>query len=535
MNPFSRSWYPVALISLATLATPAARAQTFGVDVRTAVSATSSTLATRFFLDAARTPAPVGTRVWFVIDVNGDGVPAAPTTGAILGPDDVLALEDTLAGSLPANPTFAGRFARNGHPVADAYRNETDVYAYVWRFEAPLTEVPHYEPPAGASYGVVKVAATPKPELGNAIWRVAEDVFADARTVGGGGPVAPGITQPPQPQSVAQGAEAVFAVTAEGTPPLSFQWLRNGTALSDGGRIAGSATAQLVVSNAQPEDAGSFEVIVSNAAGSVRSAAVELTVRVPQPPTITQSPQPQALIQGGDVTFAVGAQGTPPLSYQWWRDDVVLIESPKHVGVNTATLTIVGVQVSDQGLYAVTVTNAAGSATSEGAQLTVYPAPPVITQPPQSQSVALGDPVSFEVVATATEPVSYQWFLDGTVLVDGGRFSGAKTARLQIAAVEATDAGDYRVSVEDAGGSVISAAAKLTVRPSDVLVLTRPIVQGTVVRFAVSGTAGRAGEVQHSEDLRAWQRLTELQLGERPVDVTDSLGQGLRYYRAVLR
>ncbi|MCZ7641009.1 MAG: immunoglobulin domain-containing protein [Verrucomicrobia bacterium] len=213
----------------------------------------------------------------------------------------------------------------------------------------------------------------------------------------------------------------------------------------------------------------------------------------------------------------------------------MLLESSKHVGVNTATLTIVGAQVSDQGRYAVTVANAAGSVTSDGALLTVYPPAPVITQPPQSQTVSLGDPVSFEVVATATEPVSYRWFRDETVLADGGRFSGTGTARLQIAAVEAEDAGDYRVSIEDAGGSVISTAARLTIRPPGAPLLSQPTVQGGMVRFMVSGAAGQTCEIQHSGNLREWQPLTEIPLGATPVEVTDPLGPGPRFYRAVVR
>lgn len=349
------------------------------------------------------------------------------------------------------------------------------------------------------------------------------------------GTQAPVITQPPQPQSVAQGTTAIFSVGAEGTAPLSYQWLRDGTALSDGGRIAGSTTAQLVLSNVQTDDAGSFEVIVSNTTGSVRSQAVPLTVLSSQGPTLTQPPLPQGVTQGANAVFTVVAEGTPPLSYQWRRDGLVLLESSKHVGVNTATLTIVGAQVSDQGRYAVTVANAAGSVTSDGALLTVYPPAPVITQPPQSQTVSLGDPVSFEVVATATEPVSYRWFRDETVLADGGRFSGTGTARLQIAAVEAEDAGDYRVSIEDAGGSVISTAARLTIRPPGAPLLSQPTVQGGMVRFMVSGAAGQTCEIQHSGNLREWQPLTEIPLGATPVEVTDPLGPGPRFYRAVVR
>lgn len=56
-----------------------------------------------------------------------------------------------------------------------------------------------------------------------------------------------------------------------------------------------------------------------------------------------------------------------------------------------------------------------------------------------------------------------------------------------------------------------------------------------MVRFMVSGAAGQTCEIQHSSNLREWQRLTEIQLGATAVEVTDPLGLGPRFYQAVVR
>ena len=45
-------------------------------------------------------------------------------------------------------------------------------------------------------------------------------------------PAAPSITTQPANQTVAAGQMATFAVVAAGTPPLSYQWKKNGTAIS---------------------------------------------------------------------------------------------------------------------------------------------------------------------------------------------------------------------------------------------------------------------------------------------------------------
>ncbi|MCU0952931.1 MAG: immunoglobulin domain-containing protein [Burkholderiaceae bacterium] len=93
-------------------------------------------------------------------------------------------------------------------------------------------------------------------------------------------PVSPVISLQPQGATVAVGSTATIAVAANGTAPLAFQWLRDGVA------IAGANAAVLSFSAAQPADSGVYEIIVSNAAGSVRSAGAVLTVTSPSAPQI---------------------------------------------------------------------------------------------------------------------------------------------------------------------------------------------------------------------------------------------------------
>ncbi len=68
-------------------------------------------------------------------------------------------------------------------------------------------------------------------------------------------------------------------VAASGAGPISYQWQRNGTNLSDGGSLSGANAATLWVTNATASDAGNYTVIVSNTANSVISsnALVQLT------------------------------------------------------------------------------------------------------------------------------------------------------------------------------------------------------------------------------------------------------------------
>src|SRR5262249_15189251 len=106
--------------------------------------------------------------------------------------------------------------------------------------------------------------------------------------------------------------------------------------------------------------------------------------------------------------------------------------------------------------------NSAGATTSLLATLTVL-VPPSVTVQPQSRTNNLNASASFNVVATGTSPLSYQWRFNGTNLADGGQFSGASSSSLGIDSVQPMNAGSYSVVVTNIVGSTTSAVAALTV------------------------------------------------------------------------
>lgn len=89
---------------------------------------------------------------------------------------------------------------------------------------------------------------------------------------------APTITAQPQSQTVWAGTNVTFTVTATGTAPLGYQWRKGGANLTDGGNVSGAATAALMLANVGLGDAGNYDVMVTNASGSVTSAVAVLTV-----------------------------------------------------------------------------------------------------------------------------------------------------------------------------------------------------------------------------------------------------------------
>jgi hypothetical protein len=83
---------------------------------------------------------------------------------------------------------------------------------------------------------------------------------------------APTITSQPSASSVAVGSAASLSVVAGGTAPLSYQWRKDGVAIS------GATSSTYTIASTKNSDAGSYTVVVTNSAGSVTSNSTVLTV-----------------------------------------------------------------------------------------------------------------------------------------------------------------------------------------------------------------------------------------------------------------
>lgn len=262
-------------------------------------------------------------------------------------------------------------------------------------------------------------------------------------------PVAPGITSQPAAASVADGAVASFTVSASGSQPLAYQWLRNGIS------IAGATTASYTLNPVRLGDSGAtFSVRVSNVAGPVTSSAVALLVN-PAPVSITAAPQAATTVEGARASFSAAATGSAPLAYQWRRGGVDI------PGANAASYTTPVLALADNGArFSVRVSNAVGPVTSAEAVLSVtaVAAAPSITTQPVSTSVTVGQTAAFSVTSGGTAPFSYQWQLNGVDI------SGATGASYTTPTLVLADSGArYSVRVGNAAGFVTSAEAVLTV------------------------------------------------------------------------
>ncbi len=226
-----------------------------------------------------------------------------------------------------------------------------------------VTLIGGYEPPAAASYDILTAASISGEFDSVSLPTLADgncwDVDHGAETVSLTVFSPASITQEPTDEEVCEGAAVAFTVTADGFPAPTYQWRK------DGQDLPGETGSSLTIDPVSVEDAGLYDVVVTNECDSVTSLSVTLTVNTS--PTITQEPTDATICEGDPIILSIAADGSPAPTYQWRHDGQEL------TGETGSSLTIDPVSVEDAGSYDVVVTNDCDSVTSTAATLTVIP------------------------------------------------------------------------------------------------------------------------------------------------------------------
>jgi hypothetical protein len=88
------------------------------------------------------------------------------------------------------------------------------------------------------------------------------------------------------------------------------------------------------------------------------------------------------------------------------------------------------------------------------------PVPPTITVQPVGGTINVGSDYTFNVTATGTEPLGYQWYKNGSVVTE------ETNTTYTIVSASLNDGGNYNVVVSNAGGIIMSNSATLTISSS---------------------------------------------------------------------
>jgi len=330
-------------------------------------------------------------------------------------------------------------------------------------------------------------------------------------------PLQPVIQAQPQSQSVSPGGTATFGVVATGAPLLRFQWRFNGT------NIVGGTNALLNITNALLANAGSYDVVVTNVAGSVTSVVATLTV-VPGTPSFSDNFSDRGILIGftnfvtGNNTLNTPEPDEPDhadrkgahSAWLTWTapDNGTCVMDTLGSSFDTVLAVYTGAVVSNLTPVAANDDVTLGTLQSRVAfsavagvayqiavdgygltdvgnivfHMSLSNAAPIITAQPQSRSVVAGSTTTFSVTALGLPTLTYQWRFNGTNL------AGATAAGYTINNVQPANEGAYSVVVENSFGSITSSVAILTVllRPA---VTAQPqsqtVTAGGVAMFSV--------------------------------------------------
>ncbi|XP_076739360.1 protein sidekick-2 isoform X6 [Maylandia zebra] len=268
--------------------------------------------------------------------------------------------------------------------------------------------------------------------------------------------------EPPQTQVHLEGNRLVLTCMAEGSWPLEFKWIYNGTELT---RF--SLEYRYLIPSLDRSHAGHYRCIVRNRVGAIMQCSTE--VQVAYMGGFVEGERSQTVSQGeGALIRAPRIHSFPRPQITWFRDGRKIPSSSRIAIALDNTLVILSTVAPDAGrYYAQAVNDKNGeNKTSQPITLTVEnvggpadPIAPSIIIPPKNTSVTVGrNEAIMECVANARPLVkmSITWRKDGAVVNTGIRDFGR---RLVISLPAVSDSGYYECEASLRSSSVPSVTA----------------------------------------------------------------------------
>jgi hypothetical protein len=319
-------------------------------------------------------------------------------------------------------------------------------------------------------------------------------------TVYGNGPVCnqPAITATTNSATVNSGAQLNLSVTASGTTPFTYQWY-NGASGDTSSPIA-NATASTYLTP-PITSTRSFWVRLTNSCGNASSNTITLTVGACLIPTITAHPQNVTVNLGDTATLSVSANGTAPLTYQWYTGTSGDVSTPMQGSNNPIFVTpAISKPITT---FWVRVSNSCGAANSVTAVVTTPDScsTPTITTQPKDATINVGDSPTLSVAAVGGT-LTYQWY-QGPRGDTSNPIAGATGTTLTNFPLFTAGPTSFWVKVTNSCGPTNSNAAIVTVgcaapRPVITVPATAPGTSGFTVSWNGDGRITNRYELQES-------------------------------------
>ncbi|BET65195.1 hypothetical protein ASA1KI_01130 [Opitutales bacterium ASA1] len=516
---------------------------------------------------ATSLPATVTVDVALVRPQNDDFAARLPLVGASAQTSGT----NTGATAEAGEPIHAGATPRRsvwwtwtapttGSVAVDTFGSAFDTVLSIYRGSslATLTSIASNDDASGSRQSRTTFTA----EAGVAYAIAVDSAGADSGAVtlrllqGGGDGTPPVITRQPPEVSALEGFAASIYVGATGTPPLTYQWWRNGAPLD------GATSPLLYIPASQLSDGGSYFVVVTNPFGSTTSSVGTLTINPIGTPPNDDFANAASIATGGEFVVARLAGATRQTGEPnhagvsatggtlWWRwspaqsgpatfstaesfkadfstlDTVLAVYTGNALG--TLSLVAANDDFDDELTSQVTFNAVAGTTyhiavggfspsqigilflDTAPASNTLPAAAPMVLFQPNSLIGAVGGSVTY-IVGGAGSPhpaIRWQRSTNGgatwTDLSNGTGVSGVTTQLLALSGLAESDSGSlYRARLSNASGTVFSFAAGLTVpsKPAnDDFAAATAIPAGTGTLFGANfGATREVDEPEHDE------------------------------------
>lgn len=268
-------------------------------------------------------------------------------------------------------------------------------------------------------------------------------------------------------------------VTAYGSGPLNYTWQKQRSSGS-WQTVSSGNQSTLYFNNIQSNQAGTYRVIVNNAANAPQTSQ-SATVTVTELVSINQQPSDNhgdeyRGVRGETVSFTVEASGTN-VSYSWYKGDNVV--------ANGNRLSLSNLSTNDAGIYRCLVTNSVGSQWCNPIELVIL-TPPAISNQSGDISLYEGKSASLSIAVSGSPIPTIRWFKDGNQLSETSN-------RLDLGSLSLDEEGTYSCEVSNEAGSVNCSPIEVEVK--EIVRITKsPSNQFATAGDAVSLSVTATGE-----------------------------------------
>lgn len=245
---------------------------------------------------------------------------------------------------------------------------------------------------------------------------------------------------------VCVGGSAAFQVSETNLGNgASYEWYFNNQ------RIVGATSNSYIVNSTSASNAGSYYVIVTDNISGGRTTSTSIQLSVNTAPVINAAAT-LSQCEGGPLTISTNTTPNIATTHKWYKAGVEI------AGATAAGYNIASLSAANTGSYFVVQSNACGTSTSSGINVTVDNSlkPAILTQSSATQ-LCVGQPLTLNFTYSTGKPVTISWSKDNQII------PGASATSYSVIQIAANQAGVYKAQISNECGTASTSNIQVTV------------------------------------------------------------------------